>query len=122
MKVAIYLRAASKEGASEALAEQERQLRVFAGENQMDIAGIFNDVGSGLNFDRPGWHKLISELSKRDYDAILVKDFSRIGRDILSTLDAVDKVEKIGGAKVISMNGEYRDVESFRKALQELVR
>ncbi len=46
--------------------------------------GIYRDDGySGTNFDRPDWHRLISQTEEGNIGTIIVKDMSRLGRDYL---------------------------------------
>lgn len=119
MRVAIYMRMAHDEGAEQALANQERMLRVFAEQHQMEIAGIFRDVGSGLNFERTGLKSLLSEVSVSCYDGVLTRDMSRIGRDVSLTLEVIGEIEK-KGAKVICVNGAHQNLDSTKGYLQSL--
>lgn len=119
MRVAVYMRMARDEGEEQALANQEQMLRVFAEQHQMEIAGTFRDVGSGLDFERPGLKELLSELSASRYDGVLTRDISRIGRDVAPTLKVIWEIEK-KGAKVICMNGDHQNLDSTKGYLQSL--
>lgn len=121
MKVVVYMRMARDEGAEQGLADQERMLRVFAKQNQMEVTGVFQDVGSGLDFDRPGWKKMLLELDKGCYGGVLTRDLSRIGRGLESTQKAIGEIES-KGARVICMNGDHLSVKPTRQTMQELVR
>lgn len=119
MRVAVYMRMARDEGTEQAFANQEQMLRVFAEQHQMEIAGIFRDVGSGLNFERPGLKELLSELSASRYDGVLTRYISRIGRDVAPALKVIEEIEK-KGAKVICMNGDHQNLDSTKGYLQSL--
>ena len=46
----------------------------------------FEDDGfTGLNFDRPGFQKMMKAVNKKEINCIIVKDFSRFGRDYIET-------------------------------------
>lgn len=41
----------------------------------------YDDDYTGMNFDRPGFQEMMKDLEDRKIDCIVVKDFSRFGRD-----------------------------------------
>ena len=67
----LYGRVASPD--TWALENQMNYLRSFAGESQ--------DEASGLTFDRPGLNDFLEAVRQGRADALLIKDFARLGRD-----------------------------------------
>lgn len=57
---------------------------------------MYSDMASGLNVaNRPGYQRLMENCAKRKIDLILVKSFSRFGRDALETIRQVRKLKKM---------------------------
>jgi predicted site-specific integrase-resolvase len=54
MRVAVYARVAGPENAQEEIERQIRQAREQAAHYGWDVAGVYRDVGSGLEWRRPG--------------------------------------------------------------------
>lgn len=80
--------------------------------NQEDLADSnvleFCDDGySGTNFDRPAVQKLLSKVRQREIDCIVVKDFSRFGRNYLELGDYLEQVFPFLGVRFISVNDGY---------------
>ncbi len=119
MRVAVYMRVACANQLEDPFENQENQLRVFARENQMEIASVFRDTGSGISFERPGWKDLMAELSRGNYDGVLAKDMTRIGRNVLPTIAAIEKIEK-RGAKIFCVNGEHCMVEPMKESRRKI--
>ena len=72
MKAALYLRVANDDQ-SEALSQQEFYLRAWAKKQGYEVTSAFQDVTPGTSLDRPGLQALLSELSSKQFDVILVK-------------------------------------------------
>lgn len=51
------------------------------------MVGIYYDDGvSGTTFDRPGYNRLIHDVENNSVNLIIVKDLSRLGRNLLESL------------------------------------
>ena len=94
---------------------------------------------TGMNFDRPEFERLLKALQERKIDCIVVKDFSRLGRNFVETgqyihsvfiaIDCVKVYEKgvyfprITSTEKISVGAErqrrYRAVKKLRAAPTE---
>lgn len=48
---------------------------------------FFDDGYSGTNFSRPSFEKLLSKIKNGEIDLVIVKDFSRFGRDYIELGD-----------------------------------
>jgi DNA invertase Pin-like site-specific DNA recombinase len=81
-KAAIYCRAASADDFT--IKGQEKILRNYAAGQMIDVGGIYSDNGaSGLTLNRPAFQKMMSGVKSGEINCIIVKNPSRIGRDII---------------------------------------
>ena len=87
--VALYMRLSKDDGdkeESESITNQRKILRAFAKENGYEIYDEYIDDGySGTNFERPAIQKLLELVKSYQVNCIMVKDFSRFGRNIIQT-------------------------------------
>lgn len=111
--VALYMRLSSEdvhEGESYSIGNQRELLYGYIREHrEFDGCSIleFSDDGySGVNFERPGIQKLLS-LAGKTVDCILVKDFSRFGRNLLEVGDYLDQIFPFLGVRFIAVNEGY---------------
>lgn len=111
--IAFYMRLSSeddREGESGSIGNQRdllydyvRRHREFDGCNILE----FSDDGyTGRNFDRPGVKKMLS-LAGKTVDCIIVKDFSRFGRNLVEVGDYLDQVFPFLGVRFIAVNEGY---------------
>ena len=96
---------------SNSIAHQRRLLFSFI-EQHPELSGVpireFKDDGySGTNFDRPKFIELMSEVRKGNVAIIIVKDFSRLGRDYLDSGNFLDKIFPAYGVRFIAINDNY---------------
>lgn len=117
--VALYMRLSSEdihEGESYSIANQRDLLYGYIREHrEFDGCSIleFSDDGySGVNFDRPGIRKLLA-LAGKTVDCILVKDFSRFGRNLLEVGDYLDQIFPFLGVRFIAVNEGYDSGEGL---------
>lgn len=69
---------------------------------------VFADKGcTGTNFDRPEFERLLKALQERRIDCIVVKDFSRLGRNFVETGQYLEQVFPLFGARFIAINDHY---------------
>jgi len=72
-----------------------------------DITELCDDGYTGTNFDRPAVRELLRRAGEKTVDCIIVKDFSRFGRDYLIVSDYVDQIFPLLGIRFISVNDGY---------------
>ncbi len=99
-KNVIYARVSTKKQ-KEDLENQIKTLQEFTNKNGIKIDDEYKDIGSGINFDRKEFLRLIDDVSNNKIKKVFVtyKDrFSRIGFDIFKNL-----FEKFG-CKIIVLN------------------
>ena len=68
----------------------------------------FQDDGrSGTNFERPGIKAMLDMVRRREIDCIIVKDFSRFGRNYVEVGNYLEQVFPFLGVRFISVNDGY---------------
>ncbi|WP_050607434.1 recombinase family protein [Clostridium niameyense] len=72
-----------------------------------NIIEFCDDGYSGTNFERPSVKKLITKVKQREIECIVVKDFSRFGRNYLELGDYLEQVFPFLGVRFISINDGY---------------
>ncbi len=82
-RVWIYCRTAYPDAVS--LAVQEQYMIDYAKAHGFLIAGVTSEHGSGLDFSRDGIKAVSHAIEMGEADALLVKELSRLGRDVEET-------------------------------------
>ena len=72
-----------------------------------EVMEICDDGYSGTNLNRPGMIKLLDMVKKGQVGCIVVKDFSRFGRNYLTVSDNIDQIFPFMGIRFISVNDHY---------------
>lgn len=73
-----------------------------------------DDGYSGTNFTRPGVQKLLEQVKAGEISVIMVKDFSRFGRNYIEVGNYLEQVFPFLGIRFISVNDEFdSDVSDF---------
>lgn len=64
------------------LARREAKLREYAEQNNMDVVGVSNDIGSVNDQERPALRQMIDTAERKEFDILLVNDLDRITREM----------------------------------------
>lgn len=117
--VALYMRLSSEDadaGESASIGNQRdllydyiRDRREFDSCHVMEFC---DDGYSGTNFDRPGVQKMLS-LAGNTVKCIIVKDFSRFGRNLIEVGDYLDQIFPFLGVRFIAVNEGYDSKQSL---------
>lgn len=95
--MAIYVRVSTEEQATEgySISAQLQTLRQYTNLHGWEIVEEYVDEGiSGKNIkDRPAMRKLVEDVEKDKFQALLVWKISRLSRNMLDTLKLLDKFE-----------------------------
>ena len=75
------------------------------------------DRFSGTTFDRPAFKKMIEDAKAGKIDTVIVKDFSRFGRDYIGVGDYLEQVFPLLGIRFISLNNNYDSKEYIGKTM-----
>jgi len=109
-RAVAYVRVSTK---SQDVNVQIEAIKKFAEEHGFEILNFFTDRGeSGLKSykNRPAAQQLINFLEtggKNFVDAVLVFDVTRLGRDMLDTLEFFLKIERGCGVPIISVKDSW---------------
>jgi site-specific DNA recombinase len=72
------------------------------------LVSIYSDDGfTGTNFERPDFMRLMEDLKNKKVNCVIVKDFSRFGRNYIETGNLIEKVFPFMGVRFISINDQY---------------
>lgn len=72
-----------------------------------NILEFCDDGYSGTNFERPAVQQLLTKVRQGEINCIVVKDFSRFGRNYLELGDYLEQVFPFLGVRFISVNDGY---------------
>ena len=100
---------------SESVSHQKALIQNFVNEEDelkdCEQYEFFDDGFSGTNFDRPSFEKLIEQIKKGKINCVIVKDFSRFGRDYIELGDYLEKIFPFMGVRFISINDHYDSLD-----------
>lgn len=72
------------------------------------VEDIYADNGfTGRNFERPQFERLLSDIRAKRIDCVVVKDFSRLGRNFVETGYYIEKLFPFLDIRFISINDNY---------------
>jgi len=114
MVIAKYLRFSvddGKTGDSESIKNQRDLLDQYIS-RQEDLQGcevveFFDDGYTGMNFNRPGFINMMDAIKAKKIGGIIVKDFSRFGRNYIEVSDYLDQIFPFLGIRFIAVNEQY---------------
>lgn len=110
MNVAIYLRKsrADENNPHETLERHKEILLNYAKNNNLTIIDIFEEVISGgMLFNRTEMLKLLDNIPKKLYDAVLCIDLDRLGRGSAADSEKIFDVLKEYDVKIITLKKIY---------------
>lgn len=85
-------------------------------EYEIAVYDIYSDLGkTGTNFDRPGFERMMNDVRAGKINCILVKDFSRFGRNYIETGNYLEKILPFMKVRFISVCDNY---DSFALVLR----
>mgnify|MGYP002623416038 FL=1 len=107
----IYMRLSVEDerlGESNSIKNQRMLLTDFVREKNMTLVDEYVDDGfSGTNFNRPGLKALMEDCRTQKINCILVKDLSRLGRDMTQVGRYIDETFPQMGIRFIAVNDSY---------------
>lgn len=121
----IYLRVSREDGdkvESDSIGGQRDLITAFL-ERHPEIAlhkVRVDDGYTGVNFDRPDFIRMMESVKSKEINCIIVKDFSRLGRNFIETGKYIEKIFPFMGVRFISINDDYDSLRS-RTATDDLV-
>ena len=73
----------------------------------MVVVTYSDDGYTGTNFERPQFQQMLAAAHRGEIQCIIVKDFSRLGRNFLEVGDYLDRIFPQLGVRVISIGDQY---------------
>lgn len=74
----------------------------------MVLFDCYSDLGkTGTNFEREGFNRLMRDVRLRKVDCVIVKDFSRFGRNYIETGNYIQKIFPFLGVRFISITDYF---------------
>lgn len=94
---------------SDSITSQQMLMRDFIkGRDEFFLVREYRDDGvSGTRFDRQAFDSMLEEVRKGNINCIIVKDFSRFGRDHIEVGSYLEKIFPFLGVRFISVNDGY---------------
>ena len=129
-KTAIYCRLSQDDGMvgdSSSIHTRKMMLEQFAKNNNFIIFDIYVDDGySGLNFNRPGFQRMLQDIDNGKIDIVITKDLSRLGRDYIMTGYYTEIYFPEHNVRYISVNDnidtlyDNNDIAPFKNILNDM--
>ncbi len=109
IKVGGYVRLSAERDDSDSIETQMLMIRQFvAGYPELELEDIYCDEGySGTNFSRPEFTRLIQDIHSGKIECIVVKDFSRFGRNYIEVGYYLETMFPHLGIRFISINDRF---------------
>lgn len=80
----------------------------IAGADDIRLVDTYSDNGyTGMNFERPGFQRLLADIRAGKINCVIVKDISRLGRHFVMTSNYVEHIFPELGVRLICINDEY---------------
>ena len=122
--IAAYLRLSREDGTndeSNSIKNQREIIRRYVAEQtefaSASIVDYVDDGTSGSHTDREAYQRLLADVKRGDVDCVIVKDLSRIGRNMLDVDDLLMNHLVALGVRFIAINNGY---DSFKHPLSNL--
>ena len=121
----MYLRISHEDGdkaESDSIANQRDLITAFLEKHpEITLRKVWVDDGyTGVKFDRPDFIRMMESVRNKKTNCIIVKDFSRLGRNFIETGKYIEKIFPFMGVRFISVNDDY-DSAKPRTASDNLI-
>ncbi|MDR2357919.1 MAG: recombinase family protein [Oscillospiraceae bacterium] len=99
---------------SNSIKNQRDLIRDFVSRNpDIRLAGMLADDGAtGADFDREQFKTMIGRIEAGETNCVIVKDFSRLGRDHIETGKYIERYFASKNVRFISINDNYDSIKS----------
>ncbi|MFR6290956.1 MAG: recombinase family protein [Peptococcaceae bacterium] len=105
---------------SMSISNQRNLLKKYVSEHEEFFGFKFiefvDDGYTGTNFERPAFQSMIAQVRQGLIKTILVKDFSRFGRNYLEVGDYLEHIFPFLGVRIISINDNYDSANAIDTA------
>ncbi|MBD5480420.1 MAG: recombinase family protein [Lachnospiraceae bacterium] len=121
-----YLRLSKEDGdlsstiklQSNSIENQSQYIDEFLlGKPEIRIEECYIDDGySGVNFERPGFQRMLEDAKAGKIDCIIVKDLSRLGRNYIEAGKYIERIFPMLGIRFIAINDNYDSADEDNAA------
>lgn len=130
--VGIYLRLSKEDeisGQSQSICNQREFLTSYVLDQGWNIIDVYIDDGfSGLNFDRPAFKRMISDIENKKINLVITKDLSRLGRDYIDTGNYIERYFPRKNVRYIALNdgidtfanSANNDISPFKSVINDM--
>ena len=113
--VALYIRLSAadedRDGESDSVMNQRSLLNLYIASNEefaeCNILTFVDDGYTGTNFERPSAKAMLEKARLGQIHCIIVKDFSRFGRNYIEVGDYLEQIFPFLGVRFVSVNDHY---------------
>lgn len=118
-KVVLYMRLSiedSKSGSMSLTTQKkilEEKLLTMEEYSECEVVYLEDNGHSGTSFNRPSLNIMLDMVKQREVAVILVKDFSRLGRDMLQVGYLMESVFPLFYTRFISVSDGYDSDEHY---------
>jgi len=113
---ALYMRFSRDDGQaadSSSITTQKMMLEKHCEDNGFKIYDSYVDDGyTGMNFDRPGFQRLLNDIDNGKVNLVITKDLSRLGRNYIQTGYYSEIFFRERGVRYIAINDGFDSVKS----------
>lgn len=108
---AIYSRLSVSDSSieqSKSIESQIKSLSEYCKNNKINIYNTYiDDCVSGGTIDRPNFNKLINDMKLKKFNTLIIKDLSRLGRNLIEIGNLLEVVFPQNNIRIISVNENY---------------
>ncbi len=125
-QAAAYVRLSRDDGdkeESDSVTNQKDLIQAFIRRKQdIELAAepYVDDGYSGVNYDRPGFQRLLEDIKSGLVNCVIVKDLSRLGRNYIETGKLIEHFFPYMGVRFIAINDNY-DSQSHNRQTDDLI-
>lgn len=88
--------------------QQKITLHYLEEHSDIKLVDTYYDNGyTGMNYDRPGFIRMLNDLKSGRINCVIVKDISRLGRHFVMTSEFVERTFPEMGVRLICINDSY---------------
>lgn len=119
-RAAVYLRLSREDGdvadggkqVSNSIANQKELVMDYLKSHpEITVVSTYTDDGfSGVNFERPEFQRMLSDIREDKIDCVIVKDLSRFGRNYIESGRYIEKIFPMLGIRFIAITDGYDSI------------
>ncbi|GHU94550.1 hypothetical protein FACS1894208_05810 [Clostridia bacterium] len=112
MTIAKYIRLSIEDSKSDSMSIENQRLLLDRHIKSLNIpnAAIIEEIdngNTGTNYERPGIQRILERVRASEIDILLIKDFSRLGRNAIETGYLVEMVFPLFKTRLISVSDGF---------------